>query len=362
MKKNKRIVFVISSLGGGGAERVISTLANYFASKKYQVTVVTFYPKKFDWYQLSKRVKRIVVGQVKINNKFDIIKNYFYKITQLRKTFIDINPDIIISFITEVNVTTLIASFGLGIKVIVSERVDPKMHREILLIWKWLRRLTYPLSSYLVVQTVATARYFSKFFGSKVVVIPNSVALEPPSDADGLTFKKPFVVAMGRLVDQKGFDLLIESFSKLANNYPNWNLVIIGEGDKRSKLVRLISRLGLESRILLAGRVKNPQTILCQADIFVLSSRYEGFPNALLEAMACGLPAISFNCPSGPAEIIRHNFDGILVPPGNSEKLSLAMDKLMTDKKLREKLGKNAKKITTRFSVGKVLELWGGII
>src|SRR3990167_7810563 len=190
MKKNKRIVFVISSLGGGGAERVISTLANYFASKKYQVTVVTFYPKKFDWYQLSKRVKRIVVGQVKINNKFDIIKNYFYKITQLRKTFIDINPDIIISFITEVNVTTLIASFGLGIKVIVSERVDPKMHREILLIWKWLRRLTYPLSSYLVVQTVATARYFSKFFGSKVVVIPNSVALEPPSDADGLTFKK----------------------------------------------------------------------------------------------------------------------------------------------------------------------------
>lgn len=361
MKKNKRIVFVISSLGGGGAERVISILANHLVSKKYQVTVVTYYPKKSDWYRLNRSVNRVIISWARSKTKLEIIRNLSSRITQLRKTFIDIHPDVIISFTTEVNVTTLLASFGLGIKVIISERVDPTMHQNLPTVWKWLRRLTYPFSSYLVVQTATSAKYFSKFFGSRVVVIPNPVVLEAPSNADSLLFKKPFIVAIGRLVDQKGFDLLIESYATLANNYPNWNLVIIGEGDKRSKLEQLISRLGLSSRILLIGRVKNPQTVLHQADIFVLSSRYEGFPNALLEAMANGLPAISFNCPSGPAEIIRHNFDGILVPPENREKLSMAIGKLMSDKILRRKLGKNAKQVTTRFSVGKILGRWEGL-
>ena len=356
--KNKRIVFVISSLSSGGAERVISIIANYFAYKKYQVAIVTFYHKTHDWYPLNKDVVRIVTGYTRGQKKLDIIRNYFKKILRLRKIFIELNPDVIISFLTEVNIITLLAAFRLGTKVIISERVDPTLHKTILPIWKWLRRLTYPRADYLVVQTKRVCDYYSEWPGLKIAIVPNPV-LSPEKIRDvRMILKKPFIVAMGRLTFQKGFDLLIESFSKLAKKYPKWNLVVIGEGEKRRELEQLISHFGLNSRISLIGKVKNPQTILRQADIFVLSSLFEGFPNALLEAMACGLPVISFNCPSGPAEIIRYNYDGILVPPENINVLSLAMDKLISDKLLRQKLGENAKQVTKRFSVEKIMEQW----
>ena len=143
---------------------------------------------------------------------------------------------------------------------------------------------------------------------------------------------------MGRLAPQKGFDLLIDAFSRVAGRHPQWSLQILGEGPDRPALERLIDVKGLAGRVVLAGWEPDPSAVLQQGDLFVLSSRFEGFPNALLEAMACGLPSVSFNCQSGPAEIIRDQIDGILVPPEDVPGLADAIDRALTDEALRRRL------------------------
>jgi len=362
MSNTKRIVLVISSLSSGGAERVMVTLANNLAWRGYKVTLITLRSNKCDWYTLDKSVTRIVVGHVDYKSPLSYIVNCFKKTMHIRKLFITLHPEIIISFLTGVNIIVMLASLGLGKKVIISERVDPTMHRTIPITWKLMRKLTYPFVDNLVVQTSSIANYFSPRLKSKVVVIPNPVLPQSSLSQKNTHFQKPCIVAMGRLVNQKGFDLLITSFSQIAIKYPAWKLVIIGEGDKRRELEQLVARFKLKDKVTLMGRIINPQSMLQHADIFVLSSRYEGFPNALLEAMACGLPVISFNCPSGPAEIIHHNYDGILVSPADMPQLTLAMERLIKSKPLRKKLGNNAKYVTTRYSVDIIIEKWEKLI
>jgi len=167
---------------------------------------------------------------------------------------------------------------------------------------------------------------------------------------------------MGRFYHQKGFDLLLRAFARLKDRYAQWTLTILGDGPLRDELQRLCEKLGVSERVFLPGRVKNPEHFLKQAELFVLPSRFEGFPNALCEAMACGLPVIASDCPSGPREIIRDGKDGVLVPNQDIRALTGAMGWLMSNEAERNRLAAAAVEVIERFGMEKIIKRWESVL
>jgi glycosyltransferase involved in cell wall biosynthesis len=166
------------------------------------------------------------------------------------------------------------------------------------------------------------------------------------------------LLAVGRLEAQKGFDWLEDAFINLAKRYPDWDLVILGDGPQHATLQDQARAAGLEKRIFLPGRGGNVGEWYERADLYVTSSRFEGFPNTLAEAMAYGLPAVSFDCDTGPRDIIRHEVDGLLVPPGDVAALTAALDQLMGDADLRQRFAERAVEARDRFSMERIAGMW----
>lgn len=356
------IVFVISSLSAGGAERVLVNLAGALYRRGAQVTVVTLGGTQADFYTLEEGVGRVALGvSGSSRGTAEAVRNNARRVVALRRTIRKLRPDAVISFMDRTNVLVLAACVGLRIPVIVSERCDPRMFP---IGWGWdrMRRLLYPRAAAVVSVSEGVNRYFTWVPENKRRVIYNPVANLSPLPAEVPTLKldedKRHLMAMGRLIYQKGFDLLVTSFSRLAAEFPRWRLVIVGDGEKRQEIAAQVAHLGLAGRVILTGRLQNPFPVLAQGDLFVLSSRFEGFPNVLLEAMACGLPVVSFDCPSGPSEIIRDGVDGILVPPGDVDALTVALGRLMGDPDERARLAARAKEVTERFGIEKVVGQW----
>jgi len=171
-----------------------------------------------------------------------------------------------------------------------------------------------------------------------------------------------FVVGVGRLSKVKGFDMLVRAFSGAAADRPGWKLIILGDGEEKDSILDEVRKTGMEDRVIMPGAVKNTAVILKKCALFVMSSRYEGFPNALCEAMSCGLACISFDCPIGPARIIESGFNGILVPAGDVEKLKIEMGVLMDDAGERARLGANAAKITETLGGDRIMKMWDDLI
>ncbi len=354
-----RITFVIHALHGGGAERVTAAMANHWAAAAQQVTVVTLDSQDSDVFELSADVRRVALGvMAHSRNPLQAIWHNLSRIGKLRDAIRQTQADVVISFTDKTNILTLLATKRLHIPTVVAERVDPRRY-PLGWIWERLRRQTYPRASALVVQTEAAKNYFRGMLAEKNVhVIPNFVDRVdlPPLKRDSKDGQK--LIAVGRLLPQKGFDLLIEAFSRIAHQHPHWSLEIVGEGPDRAQLEQLSREKGLDRRVSFVGWVQTPMERLQQADAFVLSSRYEGFPNALLEAMACGLPVISFACDSGPAEIIRNGVDGLLVPAEDIEQLAAAMSRMMSDDTLRARLASKAIEVSDRFSRDLYFQRW----
>jgi glycosyltransferase involved in cell wall biosynthesis len=212
-----------------------------------------------------------------------------------------------------------------------------------------------------VVQTEAALRYFPARVRRRGVVIPNPVQ-PPPGFPAQPGPPAPLVLAMGRLERQKGFDLLIEAFARVAPDHPAWQLEIWGQGEMRASLEAQRDGLGLGARVRLPGLTRSPGAEMARAGLFVLSSRYEGFPNVLCEAMACGLPAISADCPSGPGEIIRDGQNGLLVRPDDVGALATAMGRLMSDAPERARLAGQAPDVLDRFGIAKVMSIWEALL
>lgn len=356
-----KVLFLTSSLSSGGAERVASTLANAWAARGNQITVMsTFSGRGECFYELSPNVRLIYLADLVSSKKRTWI-NQIARLYALRQFIKTEQPDVIVSFLSNVNVAAVIASFGLDIPVIICERTDPFVmptSRGLQLACHF----TYPFSSALMVQTQAVAaKYVASGWTSKrVQVIPNPVSEQILAiQRHTSTASSKRLVSIGRLDEGKQFSLLIKVFAKLAQRHEDWSLRIIGEGALRPVLQQQITTLGLESRIELAGRSTKIGEELAQADIFVLTSKYEGFPNVLLEAMTVGLPCVSFDCPSGPKEISDNGKVALLVPLNNEQVLETTLERLMVDSDLRKSLGNQARaSVIERFSLPKVLEQW----
>jgi GalNAc-alpha-(1->4)-GalNAc-alpha-(1->3)-diNAcBac-PP-undecaprenol alpha-1,4-N-acetyl-D-galactosaminyltransferase len=360
-----RIAFFGTSVArGGGAERVLCWLANHWAERGHSVWVVTFRSLAEESYALKSGISRVSLEHVLPHPNSPVRHRLQRNIKWIRaiRDFVGrAEPEVVVSLADQINVLVLLALRGLGVPAVVSDRADPAMHK-MHVVFQVLRLTSYHLADAVVVQTDSVRRWFARrALGSLVEVIPNAAMWNDlPRKTSTPARDGRRVVAIGRLAHQKGHDLLIDAFARIAASFPGWELWIYGEGPERRRLEQLVENRGL--RVRLAGLVENVGDVFAEAELFVLSSRYEGFPNALLEAMAHGVAVVSFDCPSGPAEIIRHGIDGILVPALDVSALAKAMGTLMASEETRRRFGSRAVEVRERFSEKHVLEQWDGVI
>jgi len=343
-----KILFVISSLGSGGAERVVVNLANYL-TKRHQVVIATF-SNESSFYQLDQKVKHLKLDLLKESkNVIETIFNSIKRVLTLSNLIKKENPDVVVSFMTHTNFLTILAGKIARKPVVFSERIAYDFYGKRI---NFLKKVLYPLGKALVVQTKEDAKNYP--FVKNVKVIPNPISF----DVDGVGKKEKMVLAVGRLEKQKGFDSLIEVFSTIDTDY---ELLIVGEGSQRASLEALIEKFGAKN-IKLLGRREDIWQLYNRAAIFVLSSQREGFPNVLIEAMACGCGVVSYDCPYGPSEIIQNGKNGLLVPNQNKKELKKAIELLMEREELRNNLGQNAMLVQKRFSIEKIGGVWEEVL
>ena len=359
-----RLTLVIHSLGCGGAERVMSILANYWSSGNCDVTLLTFDDGATPaFYDLAPNVDNKALGLAnESQNILSGIKNNISRIRVLRRAIRNSRPDVVISFMNITNVITLIATRGLDIPVFVAEHTDPAMSPSAP-VWRWLRLRTYSRATAVVVLSEGAMDYFTPSLRAPIRVIPNPVVRTTErTKQPEQELKQPFIAAMGRLVRLKGFDILLAAFAQLKDKHPEWMLNVIGDGPLQTELELLRDSLGLKDRVRFLGIVKNPSTVLDQSELFVMSSHYEGFPMSLCEAMASGVASISTDCSSGVRAIVRNGIDGLLVPKDDIEALAVAMDRLMSDDCERMRFGSRAAEVTQRFSIQRVMAEWNDLL
>jgi glycosyltransferase involved in cell wall biosynthesis len=363
-EKPVRVTFVISGLVVGGAERVLIALANEWVKVGRPVTIVTFdAPERPPFFPVDPRIELRRLGLAGVSRgPIEAIANNLRRIVGLRRAIARTRPDAVVSFMGRTNVLTLLATIGQPWPIIVAERTsrDPQMRSG----WRLLRRLAYRRAAAIVVQTQASARSIPADLRDRAVAIPNPVLDVPdrvggPESAEG---DPNLVVAIGRLVPQKGFDLLIGAFAGVVARLPRARLEIWGAGPSGGDLEAAIARASLGQSVTLCGETDDPAAVIRRSALLVLSSRVEGFPNVLLEAMALGRAVIAFDCPFGPAEIIRDGIDGRLVPAGDVVALTAATVALLSSPADRLAMGTRATDVRDRFALAAILAAWGDVV
>ena len=333
-----KIFLVITTLTQGGAERVISELANQFFERGIKVHLILL-AKSEDFYIVN---RNITIHRLGFVNKGKLQKIFselqvFIKLRQLLKEH---RPDAVLSFLDEINVFTILASRFLNLRVFVSDRSNPKM--KLIPSIYLLKKFTYPYATGIISQTVLAKNTIEEFTGHKNVhVIPNpvkEVQLYPEIR------REKIILNIGRLVPEKGQNYLLQAFSRL--QVGDWKLVILGDGPLRETLEKQILDLELSGKVEMPGSVRDVDRWLARASIFALSSISEGFPNALIEAMAAGLPCVSFDCDAGPRDIIKNHVDGLLVPNRDVAGMTKQLEYLIeSESSYRDKISFEALKI-----------------
>ena len=347
---------MIGSLARGGSERVMCNLMSYMVDRGNQVTLITQYQKK-DEYPLNSKVKRIIsdITQKEVGNSR--LLNFYRRFRKLRNIWKAEKPDVILVFIGKNNIMTLLTSWGLHIPVVVSVRADPNQEYPT----GWMRfaaRYLFRKAAGVVLQTRECAQFFPDAVQKKVEILRNPINSEFfEGYYDGE--REHTIVVVGRMDEQKNQQLLIRAFALLASEYPDYRVILYGSGEKEGELRQLVKDLQLENRVEFAGFVSDVVGHIKKAGVFVMPSKSEGMPNALIEAMILGIPVISTDCPcGGPRELIVHGKNGLLTPVDDVEKMKENLQYVLNDLQNAREMGLNARKTTDIYREEIVYREW----
>lgn len=352
-KNPKHLVFVISSLRAGGAERVTATLARSLG-QRMRVTIICLSAAEPPFYPVPDTVERIYLDRMGENASLtDAVRANLGRLRDLRKTLKQLSPQIIVSHMLETNVLTILAGTGLNTPVLVCEHTDPAILRH-KLPWRLLRKLLYRLSDGVVVLNESMRRYFASIAPGKVNLIPNpvEVSFDPSFEAP----EGPYVLGMGRLVDSKGFQHLIDAFARIAGKFPAWRLYIAGDGPSRNRLQAQIESLDLGDQVKLLGQSTRPHDLMRHAEFFASASSIEAFPMAICEAMACARPVVAYACNPDIKGLIGPDQGIVVNDMGNA--LAGALENLMSHEQLRKQMGQSAVSGMTQYGTAAVTDLW----
>ena len=351
MNSKKRIAFILGSMKRGGAERVVSIISNHYADKDWEVDIILLLNGQCD-YKLNPKIRIISLAN-NSRSRISQLPNWIFGIRSYLK---ENRPDTVLSFAARINIISALASIGIKKHFVVSERNDPK--RDGRSIWvKIGTYLIYPNVDKVVFQTKQAQSCFNKriICNSDIIYNPVNVNVKYKS----INSKK--IVSVGRLEPQKNHKLLLTSFKEIIDMFPEYSLIIYGEGTLRKELEVIISELDLMDKVSMPGNIDNIHQKLLEAEFFALSSDYEGLSNALLEAMMMGLPCISTNC-AGSNEVITNGENGILIPVGDKDRLVDAMKLLINNKELALRLGIEASIRSREFSSGNIIKEWESVL
>lgn len=345
----------------------MSILSGHWQSQGWDVTVVTIAPVSRDFYEIHPNVRRVALElDQPSKGLINALGNNRQRLLALRAVIRELKPDIAIGMMPSASCTLFLAALGTSVPIVGCERTYPPAER-LGRAWHWLRRILYSRMAAIVTQTQQTADWVRSCCAAhKIAVIPNMVMFPlhstlpnvPVRSSGPQEHRSKLLLAVGRLRPEKGFDRLIKAFAQLSPDFPDWRLCVLGDGPSRNDLAQLTQRLSMEEKISMPGIAGNVGEWYEAADLFVLTSVFEGFPNALLEAMAYGLPVVSVDCDTGPRDIVSDGVDGILVPQDNSAALVSALQRLMDDDVMRAAFAAKATRVRERFSMKAIVRQW----
>lgn len=344
---SKHICIFIPSIGTGGAERVVSILANHLVSINYNVTIICLINNVS--YQIDRRVN-VVLPDFKLSRT---IISLLRVIKYYRKVIREIKPDVIFSFLEFYNEITMLALLGIKKKIFLFDRNNPLL-KEQNKAQSILRKVLYPKADGLVVQTRRAAEYVDKLrLNSNILILPNPLSNIKEIWNPDIESKR--IICVGRIETQKNHKYLIDIFSQINND--GWILQFVGDGSCRPELEEYVNALHMKKYVQFLGIRNDVQSLLSESTIFAFPSLWEGFPNALLEAMAVGVPCISNNCQTGPSEIIQDGVNGFLINVGDMEEFKRKLRILMDSKELRVSLSANSKNEINKYNVESITRL-----
>lgn len=358
MSAKPATLVVIADLGSGGAQQVASNLANHWVRSGVRVGVVTWASPQTEFFALDPAIERYLLQDLgAARNAIEGLANNVRRVIGLRRAMREFGGGVVVSFIAPTNVIAILAASGLGRRVVISERNDPA-RQSFGRVWDGLRRLLYARADLVTANSQGAIETLKSYVpADQLAYLPNPMR-EPAKRQARTARREKIFLSVGRLHAQKAYDVLIDAFAKTADALPQWRLVIVGEGPERGRLTGLIERSGLADRIALVGEVEDPFDWYVRAGVFVMASRYEGSPNALLEAMSSGCPAIVSDAIPDHQLLTAEGSAARIVPVDEVTALADAMAEQASDPALRTRLGKAASERVKSHRMATVGPLW----